>query len=155
MIDEHAALKGAQAAVPEETVTQVAVVFPTGTTMAQLGGSLAGGVLGGSGGVAVGGAATNIALDATEEAASVVLALTAEALHMLGRRRVAPFGSFKHLTALHAVPRKDLKVEQGREAVLHTLTIHNTATGESWSYEVKPLGSGVDDLVAALSRGTS
>ncbi len=47
MLDGHAALKGAAEAVPNDTIIDVAIVFPDGTTAAQLGGTGAGAVAGG------------------------------------------------------------------------------------------------------------
>lgn len=150
MLDEHAALKGAQEALPGETITDIAVVFPPGTMSAQLGGAAAGAVLGGSNMAGVGNAAANIALDRGEAAASVVLALTPSALHLLGRHRVAPFGSFRHLEPLATIPRSDLKVTRESGTVTSSLMITNTRTGEEYHYEVKPLGSGVSGLIKAV-----
>lgn len=150
MLDEHGALKGAQEALPGQTISDVAVVFPAGTTTTQLGGAAVGGILGGGEMTGVGAAAANVALDRSENAASVVLALSPDALHLLGRHRVGAFGSYRNLEQLATIPRSDLSVSHEPGRLTSSLTLTNTATGEQYSYEVKPLGSGVNDLLKAL-----
>lgn len=146
MPDKHAALKGAQAAVPEDEITDVEVVFPAGTTSGELLSQGLGDAVGGAAEVL--GAAAEVGMDATEEAASVVLALSATTLYLLGRHRVGALGSFRHLTPLHQIPREHLHVAFGRDGVLLAVTLTDTATSAPYTFEVKPLGSRIKEMLA-------
>ena len=159
MLDGHAALKGAAEAVPNDTIIDVAIVFPDGTTAAQLGGTGAGAVAGGllgsanaAGGLAgVGSLAAEHELEKEGgDAASVVLALSESTLYLLGRHRIGALASFKNLTVIASIPRADAKVETAHAGIVHSVKITDSASGQVYEYEAKPMGSGLSEFAARL-----
>ena len=168
MLNENSAMKGAQAAVGDEKVEDIAIAFPVGTTRAQAGGSLEGDAVGAAaglmadlGGVGIAGSAAGGGgigmflaqrhLEKTEPAASIVLALTANNLYLLGRHKIGPLASFKDLEVIHKIPRgaalADLSPMPG---ITKKLTITDDEDGTQYVYEVKPLGSGIKQLLADM-----
>lgn len=164
MIDENAARKGAQAAVGEEPIEDVAIAFPVGTTRAQAGamlegdgvglgvGALAGVNLGGTTGAGggIGELIEQRRLEHTEPAASIVLALTASKLYLLARHKIGPLASFKDLTIIDQIPRSEVETSLEPAGVTRHLTITDKVSGEVFEYEVKPLGSGINKLLTDL-----
>lgn len=165
MIDEHAALKGAQAAVGEDPIEDVAIAFPVGTTHKQAAGMLAGdgvglasGALAGlqlSGSAGTGGAIGQLIeqrhMERTEPAASIVLALTASKLYLLARHKIGPLASFKDLTIIHEIAREQIDASLNPTGgVTRSLTITDEESGAVFEYEVKPLGSGINKLLTDL-----
>ena len=167
MLNENAAMKGAQAAVGDATVEEVAIAFPVGTTRAQAEGSLAGDAVGGAAGVIADMSGTALAgatggggglgmllaqrrLEKTEPAASIVLALTADSLYLLGRHKIGPLASFKDLEVIHKIPRGAAMIDIAPAGVTRHITITDDQDGTQYVYEVKPLGSGIDQLMADL-----
>ena len=159
MLDGHAALKGAAEAVPNDTIIDVAIVFPDGTTAAQLGGTGAGAVAGGllgsanaAGGLAgVGSLAAEHELEKEGgDAASVVLALSDSTLYLLGRHRIGALASFKNLTVIASIPRANAKVETAHAGIVHSVKITDSASGQVYEYEAKPMGSGLSEFAARL-----
>ena len=148
MLDGHAALAGASAAVKDDAIIDVATVFPPGTTISELGGAGAGAAVANASGVGM--LATEIALDKSQEAASVVLALSETTLYLLARHRVGPFGSFKHLEIMHAIARTDVVTDLHSGGPLNELTITDSSTGTAYTYEVKPMGSGIHEFLGRL-----
>ena len=159
MLDGHAALKGAAEAVPNDTIIDVAIVFPDGTTAAQLGGTGAGAVAGGllgsanaAGGLAgVGSLAAEHGLEKEGgDAASVVLALWDSTLYLLGGHRIGALASFKNLTVIASIPRANAKVETAHAGIVHSVKITDSASGQVYEYEAKPMGSGLSEFTARL-----
>lgn len=167
MINEKAAIQGAQAAIGDAKVEDVAIAFPVGTTRVQAGGGLEGEAVGAAVGVVAelsstaiagsaaggGGLGTFIAqrrLEKTEPAASIVLALTADSLYLLGRHKIGPLASFKNLEVIHKIPRGAAVVDIEPAGFTRHLTITDDEDGTQYIYEVKPLGSGIDQLMGDL-----
>ena len=159
MLDGHAALKGAAEAVPNDTIIDVAIVFPDGTTAAQLGGTGAGAVAGGllgsanaAGGLAgVGSLAAEHELEKEGgDAASVVLALSDSTLYLLGRHRIGALASFKNLTVIASIPRANAKAETAHAGIVHSGKITASASGQVHEYEAKPMGSGLSEFISRL-----
>lgn len=167
MLDERAAREGAQAAVGNEKVEDVAIAFPVGTTRAQATGALEGDAAGAATGLFTGlssAAGANLAsgggslgmllaqrrLEKTEPAASIVLALTANNLYLLGRHHIGPLASFKNLETIHKIPREDVEASLSPEGITHRLTIIDEEDDARFVYEVKPLGSGIKQLLDDL-----
>ncbi len=169
MLDEREALKGAQEAVGDDKIIDVAIAFPVGTTRKQVGaygegdavGAVAG-VLGKFGSLGVASAATGVGsiaglvnqrrMEREEPAASIVLALTDTKLYLLGRHKLGPLASFKNLTVMEALDRADLTVDFEPAGVTKHLILNDSETGETFTYEVKPLGSGVAQLIKDLDQ---
>ncbi|WRS29746.1 hypothetical protein U6G28_09495 [Actinomycetaceae bacterium MB13-C1-2] len=170
MLDEREALKGAQEAVGDDKVIEVAIAFPVGTTRKQAGaygegdavGAVAG-VLGKLGPLGMANAAAGAGsiaglinqrrMEEEEPAASIVLALTDTKLYLLGRHKLGPLASFKNLTVMEALDRASLTVDFEPAGVTKHLILNDSETGETFTYEVKPLGSGVAQLVKDLDQG--
>lgn len=169
MLDERQALEGAQEAVGNDKVLEVAIAFPVGTTRKQAGayaegdavGAVAGilgklGPLGaanaavGSSGIA--GLVNQRKMEEEEPAASIVLALTGSKLYLLGRHKLGPLASFKNMTVMHELNRADLTVDYEPAGVTKHLILNDTETGESFTYEVKPLGSEVTELIKDMGQ---
>lgn len=169
MIDEHAAMEGAQQAVGKEQVEEVAIAFPIGTTQAQATGALLGdaasgaasaaaslsGVGSGSLGVSGGGIGMFLAqrkLEQSEPAASIVLALTATSLYLLGRKKIGPLASFKNLMVIHSIPRSEVQADVQPTGATRRLTITDHQDGTQYVYELKLLGSGINKLLGDLNQ---
>lgn len=167
MLDERAARRGAQAAVGAEKVEDIAIAFPVGTTRTQATGVLKGDAAGAAAGLVTGVsslAGANLAsgagslgmllaqrrLEKTEPAASIVLALTASNLYLLGRHHIGPLASFKDLEVIHKIPRGEVETSLTPEGITRELTIVDEGDGARFVYEVKPLGSGIKQLIADL-----
>lgn len=171
MLDKHAALKGAQQAVGSEPIEDIGIAYPVGTLRTQLGADAMGEGVGlaagaaaslsglsianaGAGGGGLGQLVADYKLDHTGSPASIVLALTATKLYLLGRYKVGPLASFKNLEVVHVIPRGEVEAKlEPSGGITKTLTITDEESGESFTYEVKPLGSGMGDVVDALDGG--
>ena len=168
MIDEKAALRGAEKAIGQ-SVEDVAIAFPVGTTRAQAEGELGGEAVGAAGGViaslsgsgvagaAAGGGGVGMLLaqrrlEKTEPAASIVLALTKDNLYLLGRHRLGVLASFKDLEIIHKIPRDQANVQLSPAGFTSHLEIVDEEDGAQYLYEVKPLGSGIKQLLADLDK---
>lgn len=169
MINKNAAMRGAQAAVGSEPIEDVAIAFPVGTTRAQARGSLAGDSVGAVASVAADLSTTAIAgsvtgggglgqllaqrrLEKTEPAASIVLALTANNLYLLGRHKIGPLASFANLEVIHKISRNEADLNLTPAGVTQHLSIVDEEDNASYEYEVKPLGSGIKKLIADLEH---
>lgn len=148
MLDGHAALKGAAEAVPNDTIVDVAIVFPPGTTSEQLIATGAGEMVDGLGGV--GELVADRDLDKHQTSASIVLALSDSTLYLLGRHRVGPFASFKNLAVIATIARADAKIETAHAGIVQSVTITDSSSGQVYDYEAKPMGSGLTEFAARL-----
>ena len=162
VMQEHAAIQGATTALGGEEVLAVALAFPPGTTKVQgealIVGDLLGGIAGGSSGVGAGGGigmlGSTLALREGESAPSYVLAVTATAVHVLGRPKVGPFGGWHHLSPLTSIDRSSLSVSHKQNGVVQDLTLTDTTTGHTVDVELKPIANGLGTFLAALGQET-
>ncbi len=84
------------------------------------------------------------------DAASVVLALSDSTLYLLGRHRIGALASFKNLTVIASIPRANAKVETAHAGIVHSVKITDSASGQVYEYEAKPMGSGLSEFAARL-----
>ena len=169
MLDEKAALRGAQKATGSSDVEDVAIAFPVGTTRAQAEGELGGEAVGGAVGAVASLTARSVAsgaagggglgmllaqrrLEKTEPAASIVLALTKDSLYLLGRHKLGPLASFNNLEIIHRIPRDQVQAELTPAGFTSHLEIVDEEDGARFLYEVKPLSSGIKKLLADLEQ---
>ncbi|NLA65871.1 MAG: hypothetical protein GX862_08130 [Leucobacter sp.] len=174
MLNGTEAKKHAIEITGDHTIKDVAIAFPVGTTSAQAGAEAVGGAAGaavgtlslasgavsgtmsavGSGAAGGVGAASLIAqlkLEHTEPYASVVLALTPTKLYLLGRHKIGPLASFANMFIVAEIAREHLHANLTQASMLKHLTLVNDEDGKQYTYEVKPLGSGVDSIMTELN----
>ncbi|MER7070557.1 hypothetical protein [Terrabacter sp. NPDC000476] len=156
MSRENHAREGAQAAVPDDDIIDVAVVMPRGSTFA--------GVLGAAAGVAVGDSSSTTAwgvaggmLAQRANAAShgsypsIVLALSLTRLHVLGRRSTGLVGGWKNLHPVAYIDRDHLAVERRQRGTVRIVTFIDTNTGAALEFEAQNVGGlGLKELIEQL-----
>lgn len=152
--EEHAR-EGAQAVIPDEEVLDVAVVMPRGSTFAGVLGAAAGVVGGGNNTMAWGVAGSMIGerVNAASKGSypSIVLALTKERLHVLGRTRTGLVGGWKNLHPLVHIERKDLAVARRHRGTVLVLELTDKTTGAALEFEAQNIGGlGLKDLLAGI-----
>ncbi len=161
MLDEHGAAKAVHAALPDIQVIALALAFPVGTTRAQGVGMLVGDVLGaaagGSSGAATGSGLGLLGADIAERAAggaaSYVLAATASTVEVFGRHHVGPLAGFHDLFHVTSLPREGLSATTTRHGIVQDLTL-TEPTGATLTVELKPLGSGLEQFLAAVAASS-
>lgn len=141
--EEHAR-EGAQAVIPDEEVIDVAVVMPRGSTFAGVLGATAGVVGGGDNATAwgVAGGMVGERLNAASKGSypSIVLALTPERLHVLGRTRTGLVGGWKNLHPVAHIERKDLSVARRHRGTVLVLELTDKGTGTTLEFERQNIG---------------
>lgn len=156
MSREDHAREGAQAAVPEDEIIDVAVVMPRGSTLA--------GVLGAAAGVAAGASSNTTAwgvaggmLGQRANAASrgsfpsIVLALSPTRLHVLGRKSTGLVGGWKNLRPVAYIDRDQLAVQQRQRGTVRVVELSDTSTGATLEFEAQNVGGlGLKELLAQL-----
>lgn len=154
--EEHAR-EGAQAAVGDDEILDVAVVMPRGSTFA--------GVLGAAAGVAVGSADGNstawgvaggilgqrFASASHGSYPSIVLAASATRLYVLGRTRTGLVGGWKELHPVAHIERANLSIAHHQSGTVRVLELTDTTTGTTLEFEAQNIGGlGLKELLTAL-----
>jgi hypothetical protein len=152
--EEHAR-EGAQTALPGEEILDVAVVMPRGSTVAGVVGATAGVAFGGSNPTAWGVAGSVLAQRAASASKgsypSLVLALTPERLHVLGRSSTGLVGGWKHLHPVAHIERADLAVSDRHHGTVHVIELTDTTTGTALEFEGQNVGNlGLKDFLEAV-----
>lgn len=153
--EEHAR-EGAQAVIPDEEVLDVAVVMPRGSTFSGVLGAAAG-VVGGGGnntmawGVAGGMIGERVNAAAKGSYPSLVLALTPERLHVLGRKSTGLVGGWKNLHPVAHIERKNLEVTKHRRGTVLVIGLTDITTGTTLEVEAQNVGGlGLKDLLGEI-----
>lgn len=152
--EEHAR-EGAQSVIPDEEVVDVAVVMPRGSTFSGVLGAAAGVAAGGNNATAWGVAGGMIGerVNAASKGSypSLVLALTPNRLHVLGRQRTGLVGGWKHLHPVAHIERHDLEVTKHRRGTVLVIALTDTTTGTTLEVEAQNIGGlGLKDLLGEV-----
>lgn len=156
MSRESHAREGAQAAVPEDEIIDVAVVMPRGSTFAGVLGAAAG-VAGGASdnttawGVAGGMIGQRVNAASRGSYPSVVLALSPTRLHVLGRRSTGLVGGWKQLHPVAYIDRDNLSVKRRQRGTVRVIEFVDTSTGAALEFEAQNVGGlGLKELLTQL-----
>ncbi|WP_322409761.1 hypothetical protein [Microbacterium invictum] len=157
--EEHAR-EGAQAVIPDDEILDVAVVMPRGSTFAGVLGAAAGVAAGGSNptawGVAGGMIGERVSAASKGSYPSLVLALSAGRLYVLGRESTGLVGGWKHLHPVAHIERKDLQVTRRRRGTVVVIGLTDTTTGTTLEVEAQNVGGlGLKDLLEAVQAEES
>lgn len=152
--EEHAR-EGAQAVVPDDQILDVAVVRPRGSTLAGIIGATAGAGMGGNNSTAWGVAGAMLATHANSASRgsdpSIVLALSATRLYVLGRSRTGLVGGWKDLHQIAHIDRSSLEARSRRSGIVHVIELTDTTTGTTLYFEARPVGGlGLKNLLGEL-----
>jgi hypothetical protein len=155
MSKEQHARDGAQAAVPDDEILDVAVVMPRGSTLAGILGAAAGGAAGGSNQLAWGVAGAMVAQRTASAAQhsypSIVLALSPTRLYVLGRKSTGLVGGWKHLHPVAYIERSNLSVSHDRHGTVRVIGLTDTTTGATLEFDVQNIGDlGIKELLGDL-----
>jgi hypothetical protein len=160
MSREQSAHDAVQRLIPDDTILDVALMYPRGFTRAQAVGAAAGGLLGsGSDFVGVGLALGTVAGgklfgSLKEVPSSIVLAVSDSAVYTLGRDRMGLVGGWDTLVKMVKFDRRALRVHV-RSGVTIEVTLTDTEHDVSLELEAKRLGNlGVKALVSRLSASS-
>lgn len=154
--EEHARA-GAQAVIPDDTIVDVAVVMPRGSTFASVLGAAAGASAGSAlgnptaWGVA-GGIVGQRALSASKGGyPSIVLAVSADRLYVLGRHTSAMVGGWKDLHPIAQIERSHLSVARSHRGTVPVIELTDITTGTTLEFEAAHIGTlGIKDFLASL-----
>ncbi|MFG6278714.1 hypothetical protein [Microbacterium sp. 5K110] len=154
--EEHAR-EGAQAVIPDDQITDVAVVMPRGSTKSGLVGSIIGVSAGGNNQMAWGVAGGMLAQRAHSAShgsyPSIVLALSETKLYVLGRQSTGVVGGWKNLRPVAHIDRADLEVERRHSGTVRVIELTDTTTGNTLEFEAQTIGGlGLNDLLAELGK---
>jgi len=155
MSREAHAREGAQAAIPEDRILDVAVVMPRGSTMSGVLGATLGVAVGGSNPTAWGVAGGLLAQQANSARRgshpSLVLAVSERRLYVLGRRWTGLVGGWKSLTLVSFINRDDLRIERRRRGTVTIVSLIDTTTRTALEVEAQHIGGlGLRRLLAEL-----
>lgn len=156
MTEKHAR-DGAQAAVGDDEILDVAIVMPRGSTLASVLGTAAGVGLGGNNSAAWGVSGGMLAQRAHSAShgsyPSIVLALSQTKLYVLGRARTG-VGGWKNLHTVAHIDRRSLAVARRRRGTVQVIELTDAATGTTLEFEKQNIGNlGINDLLAQLGEG--
>ncbi|NYF16624.1 hypothetical protein HDC37_001449 [Microbacterium sp. AK009] len=152
--EEHAR-EGAQAAIPDDEILDVAVVMPRGSTFAGVVGATAGVAAGGSNptawGVAGGIIGQRVGAASRGSYPSLVLALSPERLYVLGRQSTGLVGGWKNLHPVAHIERKNLEVSKHRRGTVLVIGLTDTTTKTTLEVEAQTIGGlGLKDLLGEV-----
>lgn len=159
--EEHAR-EGAQVALPDDEILDVAVVRPRGSTAASVLGAAVGAVGGSVGGGnnpaawGVVGGLVGERVNAANQGSypSLVLALSPERLHVLGRAKTGLVGGWKQLHPVAHIDRSNLDVTTRRHGTVLIIGLTDTTTGNTLEVEAQNVGGlGLKDLLGAAPDG--
>lgn len=159
MSREKKARAGAQALIPDDTITDVALTVPHGATMASvLGAAVGGSITQGTGGT--NGAWVPMGMVVGERVAatkaglplSIVLAASPTAVYALGRHRTGPFMGWKKLSPLLKIDRTHLEIRHRRHFSYREIDLIDTTTGAKLRVEAQDIGNlGIKKFLAGFS----
>ena len=154
--EEHARA-GAQAVIPDDTILDVAVVMPRGSTFASVlgaaAGASAGSALGNPTAWGVTGGIVSQRIHSASKGSypSIVLAVSADRLYVLGRRSTGLVGGWKDLHPVAQIERRHLAVARSHRGTVPVIELTDTTTGTTLEFEAAHIGTlGVKDLLASL-----
>jgi hypothetical protein len=161
MSRELKAREGAQKVVGDAPVADAALVFPRGSTQAAMLGAAAGSLLGGRGGVgAAWGAGGSLIgerffADSQDTTPTIVLAITADTLYVLGRDSTAMVGRWDNLRLLSHIPRADVQVKHRMVGPIHQIDLVDGRNGTTLEFESRLIGNlGVKGFLETLTAST-
>jgi len=154
--EEHAR-EGAQSVIPDDEIIDVAVVMPRGSTISGVLGAAAGVGLGGNNQTAWGVAGAILGQRANSAAKgsypSIVLAVSASKLYVLGRTSTGLVGGWKHLHPVAHIDRSNLEVARKHHGTVGIIELTDTTTGTTLEFEQQNIGGlGLKDLLASLGE---
>ncbi|SMQ68392.1 hypothetical protein [Agreia sp. VKM Ac-1783] len=154
--EEHAR-EGAQAVIPDDEILDVAVVMPRGSTISGVLGAAAGVGLGGNNQTAWGVAGGMLAQRANSAShgsyPSIVLAVSATKLYVLGRTSTGLVGGWKHLHPVAHIDRSNLEIGRRQSGTVRVIELTDTTTGTKLEFEAQNIGGlGLKDLLAELGE---
>lgn len=154
--EEHAR-EGAQAVIPDDEIIDVAVVMPRGSTISGVLGAAAGVGLSGSNQTAWGVAGGMLAQRANSASKgsypSIVLALSATKLYVLGRTSTGLVGGWKNLHPVAHIDRSNLEIGRRHSGTVRVIELTDTTTGTKLEFEAQNVGGlGLKDLLAQLGE---
>ena len=160
MSREESARAGAQAAVGDDQVVDVAVVMPRGSTASGVLGAAVG-VAGGAGsnttawGVAGGMIGQRVNAASRGSFPSLVLALSASRLYVLGRRSTGLVGGWKKMTPVGQIELKNLSVDRRRHGTVRIIELKDRSTGSTLEVEAQNVGGlGLESLLEKIEDGS-
>jgi len=156
MTEKHAR-DGAQVAVGDDEILDVAIVMPRGSTLAGVMGAAAGVGLGGANSTAWGVGGGVLAQRAHSAAhgsyPSIVLAVSETRLYVLGRERTG-VGGWKNLHLVAHIDRSALTVRRHRRGTVQVIELTDSTTGTTLEFEKQNIGNlGLNDLLEQLREG--
>lgn len=157
--EEHAR-EGAQAVISDDEILDVAVVMPRGSTFASVLGAAAGSTLGGPNATAWG-VTGGLLAQRTNSARrgsypSIVLAVSATRLYVLGRESTALVGGWKDLHPVAHIERSRLTVHRHRRGTVSIIELTDESTGTMLEFEAMNVGNlGIKDLLGSLEEGVA
>lgn len=155
MSKEQKARDGAQAAIGEDEIIDVALVNPRGSTTSGILGAIVG--MGGNRGVAWGfaGGAIGQRISASAKGVfpSYVLAVSPTKLYILGRHKSGTVGGWKKVELVTHIDRSNVVVAHKRHGASSALELTDSSTGTILEFEPQRIGSlGLKDLLASLDE---
>ncbi|ROP74065.1 hypothetical protein [Curtobacterium sp. PhB115] len=156
--EEHAR-EGAQSVIPDDEILDVAVVMPRGSTFASVLGSVAGVEAGGALGNTTAWGVTGGLLGQRANSArrgsypSIVLAVSATRLYVLGRTTTALVGGWKNLHPVAHIDRSQLSVRRHHRGTVAVIELTDDSTGVTLEFEAMNFGGlGLKDLLGPLEE---
>ncbi len=162
MSREDKARAGMSRVIPDDTIQDVALVSPHGSTRAGAIGAALGGAIGGQlGGAGVTGRGSHWAtwrVSAGPLAGPVCLApctllpaASPTSVYALGRDRLGVVGGWRNLTPLLKIERRHLRVAHRLRGVVMQIDLTDTTTGSTFEVEARPMGNlGVTEFLQNL-----
>jgi hypothetical protein len=156
MSTEQHARQGAQSVVPDDEILDVAVVMPRGSTFAGVLGAAAGVAGGPSGSTTAWGVAGGMLAQRANAASkgsypSIVLAVSATRLYVLGRQSTGLVGGWKKLHPVAYIERSNLAVDRHQRGTVRVIALTDTTTGTRLEFEAQNIGGlGLKDLLREL-----
>lgn len=155
MSQEEHAREGAQAAITDDEILDVAVVMPRGSTLSGVLGAVVGSQAGGGNATAWGVAGAMVSQRANSASKgsypSIVLAASTTRLYVLGRSTTGLVGGWKHLHPVAHIDRSNLAVAHHHSGPVRVIELTDTTTGTKLEFEAQNIGGlGLKDLLASL-----
>jgi hypothetical protein len=163
MSREQSAREAVQALIRDDTILDVALTYPRGSTKAQALGGAAGGLMAGGdfvgvgviAGSAVGGKIFN---NLKELPPTIVLAVSETAVYTLGRHKMGLVGGWDKLTKMVKFDRSTLRTDVHQRAVTLEITLTDTEHDVLVELEAKRLGNlgikAITELLVSDQNGT-
>ncbi|MCI2956309.1 hypothetical protein MN032_01285 [Agromyces atrinae] len=154
--EEHAR-EGAQSVITDDEIIDVAVVMPRGSTTAGVLGAIVGVAAGGNNstawGVAGGMLGQRAASASKGSYPSIVLAVSATKLYVLGRTMTGLVGGWKSLHPVAHIDRDNLAIERHQHGTVRVIELTDTTTNTTLEFEAQNIGGlGLKDLLAELDK---